>query len=288
MVQLCIIEYTYIGNIIGLLLCCNLHHYYCILPYTHTHIYIEKLANQQVKPPNYSQLGIRAFCNQNSFFPLPMDSTAATTFSPHHTEGAAQLASQSKAIADGSFSHQQQPSPIKQHHCSFSHVYVVPLHMMGTSTTFIIALSNTQQVVSLKLTNTNYLYWRMQMKPYLLSQGVFCFVDGSMSCPPSHVFYSSDGSSLAINPSFLHWKQYDQLILNTLLPSLSINVLHLMVECQTSSCIWRTLEKMLASPSNSRIIQLHGSFQDLRQCDASVAQYVQHNKSLFDELVAVG
>jgi hypothetical protein len=25
----------------------------------------------------------------------------------------------------------------------------------------------------LKLTNTNYLYWRMQMKPYLLGQGVF-------------------------------------------------------------------------------------------------------------------
>jgi hypothetical protein len=29
-------------------------------------------------------------------------------------------------------------------------------------------LSNTQQIVSLKLTNINYLYWRMQMKSYLL------------------------------------------------------------------------------------------------------------------------
>ena len=288
MVQLCIIEYTYIGNIIGILLCCNLHHYYCILTYTHTHIYRKSwltnrlslliILNLVLEPSAIRTLSSLSLWTLLLLPPSP----------PHHTGGAAQLASQSKAIADGSFSHQQQPSPTKQHHCSFSHVYVVPLHMMGTSTTFIIALSNTQQVVSLKLTNTNYLYWRMQMKPYLLSQGVFCFVDGSMSCPPSHVFYSSDGSSSAINPSFLHWKQQDQLILNTLLPSLSINVLHLMVECQTSSCIWRTLEKMLASPSNSRIIQLHGSFQDLRQGDASVAQYVQHTKSLFDELVAVG
>jgi len=40
-----------IGNIIYILLCGNLHHCYCILPYT----YIWKgLANHLVKPPNYS------------------------------------------------------------------------------------------------------------------------------------------------------------------------------------------------------------------------------------------
>ena len=156
MVQLCIIECTYIGNIIGILLICNLHHYYCILPYT----YIQKrLPNQQIKPPNYSQLGIRAFCNQNYFFPLLIDSTPAATLSPHHTGSAAQSANQSKVVADGSFSHQQQPSLVEQHHGSFSHIYVFPLHITGTSTPSIIALSNTQQVVSLNLTNTNYLYW---------------------------------------------------------------------------------------------------------------------------------
>jgi len=33
-------------------------------------------------------------------------------------------------------------------------------------------------------------------------------------------------------------------------------------------------------------MQLHGSFQDLRQGDASVTTYIQHAKSLFDELAA--
>jgi hypothetical protein len=42
-----------------------------------------------------------------------------------------------------------------------------------------------------------------------------------------------------------------------------VDVLHLVVDCSTSHCVWRTLEKALASPSNSRIMQLHGSFQDL-------------------------
>ena len=48
------------------------------------------------------------------------------------------------------------------------------------------------------------------------------------------------------------------------------------------------LRKKLASPSNSRIMQLYGSFQDLRQSDSSVSIYMQQAKSLFDELAAVG
>ena len=61
-----------------------------------------------------------------------------------------------------------------------------------------------------------------------------------------------------------------------------------MVDCQTSSCVWSTLEKVLASPLNSRIMQLYGSFQDLWQGDASITTYMQHVKSLFDELVVGG
>jgi len=62
----------------------------------------------------------------------------------------------------------------------------------------------THQVISLKLTNINYLYWRMQMKPYLLGQWVFQFVDGSFLCLPPYVF-AADGTSLQVNHSFFHW-----------------------------------------------------------------------------------
>jgi hypothetical protein len=65
-----------------------------------------------------------------------------------------------------------------------------------------------------------------------------------------------------------------------------MDVLHLVVDFQTSHCVWCTLEKALTSMSNSHIMQLHGSFQDLRQGDASVAMYMQQAKSLFDELAA--
>ena len=128
----------------------------------------------------------------------------------------------------------------------------------ASSAVAIVSLSHTHQVISLKLTNTNYLYWRMQMKPYLLGQGVFGFVDGSNSCPSSHTI-AADGLSLQVSQSFLHWKQQDQLILSALFSSLSMEVLHLVVDCSTSCSLWHTLKQALASISNSRIMQLHGS-----------------------------
>ena len=99
------------------------------------------------------------------------------------------------------------------------------------------------------------------------------------------VFY---GTSLQVNQSFLHWKQQDQLILSALLSSLFMDVLYLVVECQTLHSVWCTLEQALASSSNSRIMQLHSSFQDLRQGDDSVIRFMQKAKALFDELADIG
>jgi hypothetical protein len=158
-----------------------------------------------------------------------MDSTIAADFTLT-TGGAAQLASHLQAVVSGVFPPQQQPPHAKHVSNSSSQVFAIPLHIMGTQTPTIVALSNTHQVVSLKLTNTNYLYWRMQMKPYLLGKGVFHFVDSSMTCHPSHVSDSSAGPASRISPSFLRWKQQDQLILSALLSSLSVDVLHLVVD----------------------------------------------------------
>jgi hypothetical protein len=87
-----------------------------------------------------------------------MDFTVAADFSLHQKSGVDQPTTDSQAAAGGAYPHQQHPLHADENHGSSSHVSVVPLHIMGTSTPSIVALSNTQQVVSLKLTNTNYLY----------------------------------------------------------------------------------------------------------------------------------
>jgi len=50
--------------------------------------------------------------------------------------------------------------------------------------------------------------------------------------------------------------------------------------------IWSMLETTLASPSNSRIMQLHSSFQDLRQNDDYASIYLHKANALFDEPAA--
>jgi hypothetical protein len=73
-----------------------------------------------------------------------MDSTVAANFS---------------LITGGVFPPQQQPSLAEHVSDSSSQVFVVPLHIMGTQTPAIVALSINLQVVLLKLTSINYLYW---------------------------------------------------------------------------------------------------------------------------------
>jgi hypothetical protein len=71
-------------------------------------------------------------------------------------------------------------------------VAAVTLATIEASIASIVSLTNTHQVISLKLTNTNYFYW---MKSYPLGQGVFLFVDGSLSSPPPPHMVVADGSS---------------------------------------------------------------------------------------------
>jgi hypothetical protein len=92
------------------------------------------------------------------------------------------------------------PQPIDGDHTLFNptnSLLLQPFFDVVTTdfTASIVSLSYTHHIISLKLTNTNYLYCRMQMKPYLLGQGVFSFVDGSNFCPSPHVL-AADGTSL--------------------------------------------------------------------------------------------
>jgi len=81
-------------------------------------------------------------------------------------------------------------APISQSSLAAATASIVPMNssLDTMNRSAIIPLSNTQQVISLRLSNTNFLYWRMQMKPFLLGQGVYSFVDGTSPCPPSHLY----------------------------------------------------------------------------------------------------
>jgi hypothetical protein len=85
---------------------------------------------------------------------------------------------------------------------TMTYVTIVTAATMKATIAKIVPLSNTQHVISLKLINTSYLYWQMQIKSYLIRQGVFQFIDSYLPCPPPHMA-TTDDSCLQVNPSFL-------------------------------------------------------------------------------------
>jgi len=90
-------------------------------------------------------------CSQPSLFLSKMDAAAAVADFFLTISGAAQLANHVQAAVGGVFPPQQQHLLSEHVNESSSQVSTILLHIIGTQTLAIINVSNTHQVVSLKL-----------------------------------------------------------------------------------------------------------------------------------------
>lgn len=146
-------------------------------------------------------------------------------------------------------------------------------------------LPNAHHFLSLKLTDTNYLFWKTQITPYLRGQHLLRPRRRHQSMSPSTILC---GDVTVPNPDFQSWFDQDQLLMSLLISSLTEDVLPLIVGATSSREIWTTLESALASPSHTRILQLHLQIQNIKQGELSVTQFLQKAKRLSDELSAAG
>ena len=149
-------------------------------------------------------------------------------------------------------------------------------------------ITNLPHLVTVKLTRDNYLLWKAQIVPYLKGQKVFGYVDGSISIPPQAIPASSDGSVTIPNPDFLTWVQQDQMILSALISSLTESLIAQVVGYFTSREVCMALERLFASHSQARIMQMHFQLATLKKAGSSIGDYYQKFKSLSDNLAAAG
>lgn len=87
------------------------------------------------------------------------------------------------------------------------------------------------------------------MVSYLRSHQLFHFIDGTTTYIPQFFF-----DHATLNLKFVTWTQTDQMILSTLISSLSDNLIAKMVGYSTSWEVWSDIEKLFASQSYARII----------------------------------
>ena len=94
------------------------------------------------------------------------------------------------------------------------------------------SLTAVHHLITIKLTRDNYLLWKAQIVPYLKGQHLFSFIDGSRLAPSQFLASQiSASASDAPNPDFQAWHLQDQLIMSSLISSLSENILAHIVKC---------------------------------------------------------
>ncbi|KAM0839874.1 hypothetical protein ACQ4PT_060029 [Festuca glaucescens] len=140
-------------------------------------------------------------------------------------------------------------------------------------------------LITIRLTPDNYLFWRAKVLPLLRSRSLLGYVDGSLPCPPQ-VIVTIHGP--AINPEHRVWVQQDQAILSTIQGSLGDRVAGLCLFAATSMDAWTTLEHAFAQVSTSRSMALRSELADIKKLDSSATTYFNKLKVLADTLASIG
>lgn len=168
-----------------------------------------------------------------------------------------------------------------------------------------ITIPNISTLVSVKLSETNYLPWESQVKPFLIGQNFWCFVDGSYPCPPvitttapvasPTASADSDESTFlppvittSPNPEYLAWYQTDQTLVSMLRATLTEQILSLTVGLSTSREIWEHLCQNFSQQSLANATHYRFQLFSLQKGTKSIADYLGQAKTIADQLASIG
>ncbi|KAF6150345.1 hypothetical protein GIB67_034044 [Kingdonia uniflora] len=141
------------------------------------------------------------------------------------------------------------------------------------------------QMVSVKLTFTNYLLWKSQFLPMLRSQKLISFVDSGRPQPPKMVVLDEKEQP---NPEYLAWEYDDQLVLCMINSTLSEEILSHVVGLESSREVWKALGSTLAQHSKARELQLKYALQECKKGNFTIDEYLRTFKNICDSLGAIG
>jgi hypothetical protein len=79
-----------------------------------------------------------------------------------------------------------------------------------------------------KLSKDNYHVWKAQLIPFFHGQGLFGYLDGTITIPPKEISMAETSSTIS-NPFYEHWQRQDVIIVAILFSTISENVLIQMV-----------------------------------------------------------
>lgn len=147
------------------------------------------------------------------------------------------------------------------------------------------------QVVTEKLTKTNFVLWKAQVLAMLRGAQLVGFLDDSIK-PPSKmvVLQDKDGNpgKKVVNVVYTQWVAQEQQVLSYLLMSLSREVFTQVATLTRASEVWSAIEGIYASQSRVRVINTRLARSATKKENLSMSDYVGKMKSLADEMSSAG
>ncbi|CAA0842912.1 Unknown protein [Striga hermonthica] len=143
------------------------------------------------------------------------------------------------------------------------------------------------QLISIKLTDSNYLLWKQQTHSAIIGYGLENFIDAEHE-PPQKFITDENTSQLLLNPAYAAWLSQDQLLLSWLLSSLSENLLIMMVGKKTSKDVWLSLEANFSGVSKARLMHHKLQLQTLIKGPRTMREFLGKVKACCDALGIAG
>ncbi|KAK1694850.1 hypothetical protein QYE76_011547 [Lolium multiflorum] len=152
---------------------------------------------------------------------------------------------------------------------------------------------NFAPMVTIRLNNDNYLYWRAQVSNILRSHLLTGFVDGTFPCPSemvSNPAVSTDDKAppMMYNPEFTAWHQQDAALLSAIMSTSTEEVQGLILFASSAQDAWSTLAASFSSQSTARAMHLRDALHQCKKLDSTVSAYFNKVKALADTLMSIG
>lgn len=107
-------------------------------------------------------------------------------------------------------------------------------------------------LATLKLTSTNYLGWKTQIKAILHGLDLYWFINGSHLAPTPTI--DIDGTT-TLHVDYQKWSRQDRLLFGALVGTISPKIVPLVTNALSSRETWQILVNTYASPSQGHIKQ---------------------------------
>ncbi|KAG7548666.1 hypothetical protein ISN44_As12g038390 [Arabidopsis suecica] len=135
-----------------------------------------------------------------------------------------------------------------------------------------------------KLTNTNYIVWKLQVHSLLDGHELTKHLDEAEG-PAATV---TVGSVTSPNPAHTKWKRQDKLIYSALIGSISSPLQQLVTRTTTAAQIWEKLANTYANPSRTHIRTLKDQLKVFHKGAMTIDEYIQGITTRLDTLALLG